>query len=285
MRALPSWLRRPITFQGEWSGVRSRIEALGLHTVCEEARCPNLGECWSNGNVSFLILGDRCTRRCSFCAVSTAKPAGVDEKEPERLAQAVLQLKLRYVVVTSVARDDLEDEGSGWFALCVAAIKRVSPETQIEVLTPDFHGKEKLIEQVVDSRPEVFSHNLETVRRLSKFVRPQADHERSLGVLRKAKASGGRGLKTKSGLMVGLGETREEVHETLTDLKAVGCDIVTIGQYLQPTPQHPPPAAFVPPEEFASYRLLGEKLSFSFVASGPFIRSSYNAFEALQNKE
>jgi lipoic acid synthetase len=232
-----------------------------------------------------MILGDRCTRRCSFCAVSTAKPAGVDEEEPKRLAQAVSQLKLRYVVVTSVARDDLEDEGSEIFALCVAEIKKVSPQTQVEVLTPDFHGKEKLIEQVVSSKPEVFSHNLETVRRFSKALRPQADYERSLSVLRTAKRCGGAGSKTKSGLMMGLGERREEVRQALVDLRKVGCDIVTIGQYLQPTPWHPAASDFVSPEGFESYRLLAKELGFSFVASGPFVRSSYNAFEALENKE
>ena len=230
-----------------------------------------------------MILGDRCTRRCSFCAVQTARPTEVDVEEPQRLAQAVRELKLRYVVVTSVARDDLFDEGSGIFAACVSAIKKSSPRTHVEVLTPDFHARRQWIGRVVESHPEVFSHNIETIRRLSKAVRPQADYERSLSVLRAAKELGDRDLRIKSGLMVGLGETPEEVRETLADLKGTGCDIVTIGQYLRPTLEHPAPVDFVSPEKFQSYRRLAYSLGFSHAASGPFVRSSYNAFEALEN--
>ena len=257
------------------------MKDLKLNTVCQEAKCPNLGECWSHGNVSFMILGDRCTRRCAFCAVTTAKPAAVDEEEPERLAEAVVRLGLQYVVVTSVARDDLKDEGAGVFAASVRAIKRRAPSVKVEVLTPDFHAEEDLIRTVVASGPDVYNHNIETVRRLSREIRPQADYDRSLRVLELSKNLGGDRVKAKSGLMVGLGERPEEVRHTMEDLRQVGCDILTIGQYLQPTPVHRKVTGFVPPEIFSAYRLWGEELGFSFVASAPYVRSSYNAYEAF----
>ena len=278
----PRWLRRPLSVHGQWDQAKALVGELKLHTVCEEARCPNLGECWSHGNVSFMILGDRCTRRCSFCAVDTGKPAAVDWDEPQRLAEAIARLGLKYAVVTSVARDDLPDEGSAFFAACIRAIQKRSPETQIEVLTPDFHARPELIRTVVDAAPDVFNHNLETVVRLSRSVRPQADYARSLNVLRLAKQLGRPGLKTKSGIMVGMGETAEEVRQSLVDLRGAGCDIVTIGQYLRPTLEHAAVVNYITPEQFKIYREWAQKLGFSFVASAPYVRSSYNAYEALQ---
>lgn len=280
----PAWLHRPLAVHGQWDAAKQLVKELQLHTVCEEARCPNLGECWSHGNVSFMILGDKCTRRCSFCAVDTAKPGEVDAAEPERLAEAVARLKLQYVVVTSVARDDLPDEGAGHFASCIRAIRERVPGAQIEVLTPDFHARPELIGRVVEAGPEVFNHNLETIRRLQKDVRPQAGYERSLQALRMAAEMGGPGLKTKSGLMVGLGERPEEVREAMADLKEAGCSILTVGQYLRPTMSHREVSEFVDPAQFAEYKSWGEQMGFSFVGSAPYVRSSYNAFEALQER-
>ena len=278
----PVWLRRSLTVHGQWDQAKSLVDELRLHTVCQEAKCPNLGECWSHGNVSFMILGDHCTRRCSFCAVHTGRPGAVDQEEPERLAEAVMRLRLRYVVVTSVARDDLQDEGAGHFAQCIRAIKGRLPEVQVEVLTPDFHARQELIQGVAQAGPEVYNHNIETVPRLSREIRPQASYERSLQVLRLAKGLGRTGMKTKSGFMVGLGERAKEVRQAMTDLREAGCDILTIGQYLQPTLDHRRVSEFVPPEQFALYRRWGQELGFSFVGSAPYVRSSYNAFEALQ---
>ncbi len=280
----PIWLRRPVVRHGQWDQARTLVKELRLHTVCEEAECPNLGECWSDGNVTFMILGDRCTRRCSFCAVATARPGPVDLEEPFRVAEAAARLGLRYVVVTSVARDDLPDEGSRLFSETIRAIHGRLPGVGVEVLTPDFHGRPSLIEAVVQAGPQVYNHNLETVRRLNREVRPQADYERSLAVLRWAAEFGGGRVKTKSGLMVGLGETPEEVHQTLRDLREAGCRLVTLGQYLQPTPHHRKVAEFVSLEQFDQYRDWAKELGFSFVASGPYVRSSYHAFEALREK-
>ena len=229
-----------------------------------------------------MILGDTCTRRCSFCAVTTARPGEVDWQEPQRLAQAIARLDLMYVVVTSVARDDLADEGSEIFAASIHSIKERTPWVKVEVLTPDFHARIDLIQKVVAEGPDVYSHNIETVPRLTRDVRPQADYQRSLEVLRIAKAQGERSLKTKSGLMVGLGETPEEVRQAMLDLRDVQCDILTIGQYLQPTLAHRKVSDFIPLERFDLYREWGYELGFSFVASAPFVRSSYNAYEALE---
>ena len=229
-----------------------------------------------------MILGDRCTRRCSFCAVTTARPGPVDFEEPQRLAEAVVRLKLQYVVITSVARDDLPDEGSTIFAASITAIKTGAPWVQVEVLAPDFHARRNLIQSVVDAGPQVYNHNIETVERLSHSVRPQADYRRSLEVLRLAKELGAGELKTKSGLMVGLGEEPQEVRQAMEDLRRVGCDLLTIGQYLQPTLKSPKVTAFVEPEQFLTYRTWAQGLGFSFVASAPYVRSSYNAFEALR---
>ena len=280
-KGLPAWLRRSVRLQGQWSQAKELVRTLKLHTVCEEARCPNLGECWSHGNVSFMILGDKCTRRCSFCAVTTARPERLDEQEPQRLAEAVAQLGIQYVVVTSVARDDLSDEGSGMFAASIRAIRHRVPWVKVEVLAPDFHAKPDLIQKVVAAQPDVYNHNVETVPRLSRWIRPQADYRRSLEVLRLAKELGSEGLKTKSGLMVGLGEDPQEVRRTMRDLREVGCDFLTIGQYLQPTAAHQGVAAFVAPEQFDLYRSWALEAGFTFVACGPYVRSSYNAHEAL----
>lgn len=280
--AFPAWLRRSVSVHGQWTQAKEIVRELNLHTVCEEARCPNLGECWSHGNVSFMILGDRCTRRCSFCAVETARPGAVDHEEPRRLAEAIARLGLQYAVITSVARDDLPDEGSDLFAACVRAIKERTASVSVEVLTPDFHARRTLIQTVVKSQPDVYNHNIETVARLSREVRPQADYRRSLEVLRVVKEIAGEKVKTKSGLMIGLGEEPEEVRQTMADLRAVGCDILTIGQYLQPTPAHRAVSAFLPPEQFAEYRDWAEEFGFSFVASAPYVRSSYHAYEALR---
>ncbi|MBI3318043.1 MAG: lipoyl synthase [Candidatus Omnitrophica bacterium] len=281
-KQFPVWLHRPFSVHGQWNEAKSLVRDLKLHTVCEEARCPNLGECWSHGNVSFMILGRRCTRRCGFCAVETARPDLVDSEEPRRLAEAVAALKLKYVVVTSVARDDLPDEGAGAFAASLRAIRARAPEAQVEVLTPDFHARGELIGTVLQERPAVYNHNVETVPRLSPRIRPQAGYARSLSALRIAKEMGRHPLKTKSGLMVGLGETPGEVRQTMIDLRGAGVDLLTVGQYLRPTEGHHPVSEFVLPEQFSIYERWGRELGFSFVASGPRVRSSYNAFEALQ---
>ena len=279
----PEWLKRPLSVTSQWQATKATVKTLRLETICERARCPNLGECWSHGNVSFMILGDICTRRCGFCAVTTGRPLAVDLEEPGRLAEAIAGLSLQYVVVTAPARDDLPDEGAGQFATVIRAIRARTPSVGIEVLTPDFHGRSECIAQVVEARPDVFSHNLETVRRLSPAIRPQARYERSLAVLAEARRLGSGTVRTKSGFMVGLGEQPDEVHALLRDLRAVACDLLTIGQYLQPTTQQRLVREFVPPARFAEYRRWGMALGFDHIASGPYVRSSYNAFEALQH--
>jgi len=282
--SFPIWLRRPVNLHGQWSQAKALVKELDLHTVCEEARCPNLGECWSHGNVSFMILGDTCTRRCGFCAVTTGRPSDLDPEEPRRLAEAIERLKLQYAVITSVARDDLADEGSGAFAGCVRAVKQRTPSVKVEVLTPDFHAKRDLIGTVAAAEPDVYNHNIETVRRLSRGIRPQADYDRSLDVLRLVRQIGGDRIKIKSGIMVGLGEEPGEVRQTLEDLRFAGCEILTIGQYLRPTPAHREVVEFVPLERFEEYKLFAEWIGFSFVASGPYVRSSYNAYEAFSQQ-
>jgi lipoic acid synthetase len=247
-----------------------------LHTVCVEARCPNLTECWSRGTATFMILGDHCTRRCGFCAVGTARPEPVEVDEPQRLAEAAAHLGLRHVVITSVARDDLEDEGATHFAHCIAATRMRLPHATIEVLVPDFHGKRELIKIVTDARPEVFNHNIETVARLQKMARPAARYERSLGILRTVRELDPR-IVTKSGVMVGLGETREELERTFNDLLEYGCQMLTVGQYLRPGPKYLEVQRYYTPEEFESLGSLAERLGFKAIASGPFVRSSYFA--------
>ncbi len=278
-RRLPPWLKRPVPTE-QMLETRKLINGLKLNTVCVEARCPNLTECWSRHVATFMILGDRCTRRCRFCAVGTAKPEPPDASEPQRLAEAAQHLRLRHVVITSVARDDLDDEGAGHFAACIRAVRAALPRCTIEVLTPDFHAREDCLRTVSDAGPEVFNHNIETVERLHKPVRPQARYHRSLEVLRRARSINP-AWKTKSGLMVGLGETWDELVVVLRDLRAVECDLVTIGQYLKPSgPDHAghvPVARFYTPAEFEELAAIARDLGFEAVASGPFVRSSYFA--------
>ncbi|MBC7218475.1 MAG: lipoyl synthase [Candidatus Caldatribacterium sp.] len=278
MSTLPSWIKRRFPPQEEWERVQKLLRTLALHTVCESARCPNLGECFRRGTATFLILGDTCTRSCRFCAVGKGIPKPPDPEEPERVAEAARKLNLRHVVVTSVTRDDLPDGGAGHFAETIRAIRRTLPQATVEVLVPDFLGSEEALDTVLAARPDVLNHNVETVPRLYPLVRPQADYRRSLWLLARAKEKAPEML-TKSGLMVGLGETREEVEAVLRDLREVSCDIVTIGQYLRPSVHHLPVSAYIPPEEFEYYREYALRLGFSGVASGPFVRSSYRAEE------
>jgi lipoic acid synthetase len=279
-RRKPQWLKvRP--GGGEAFGeVKRTLRERGLHTVCEEARCPNIGECWGCGTATFLIMGEVCTRGCRFCAVATGKPGGVlDAHEPRRVAEAVAQWELRWVVLTSVDRDDLADGGAAHFAATVRAITESSPSTRVEVLTPDFAGDRDAIAAVLSSEPAVFAHNLEVVRRLSSRARDaRASYERSLEVLRIAKQLRPEGL-TKSSLMLGLGETEDEVLASLRELRAVGCDAVTLGQYLQPNPRCMPVERYLEPAEFDAWEVRARELGFAMVASGPLVRSSYRAGE------
>ena len=274
-RRLPPWLKRPLPTRGMLD-TRKLVNGLKLNTVCVEAKCPNLTECWSRGTATFMILGDLCTRRCNFCAVSTRKPLPPEEDEPQRLAEAAAHLNLRHIVITSVARDDLPDEGAGHFARCITATRARLPEATIEVLVPDFHARPELIRIVCAARPEVYNHNVETVARQQKRLRPGARYERSLDVLRIAKELAP-DRKTKSGLMVGVGETREELAETMRDMRGVGCDLLTIGQYLRPSDRQVPVEKFYRPEEFEELADIARELGFEGVASGPFVRSSYFA--------
>jgi lipoyl synthase len=275
---LPDWLTirlpRPDTIQEVQRMMRSK----NLHTVCESARCPNLPECWSKRTATFMILGDTCTRSCGFCAIKVGRGEELDPFEPANVAKVAKDLGLKHIVVTSVARDDLKDEGAEQFARTIRALHRQLPHAIVEVLTPDFKAKTELIRTVTDAKPEIYNHNVETVARLQKVVRPQAKYRRSLQVLEKVKELDA-AIYTKSGIMLGLGETKEEVVETLRDLRAIGVDAVTIGQYLRPTMRHLPVNTFVHPCEFEEYEKIGQDMGFAFVASGPFIRSSYNAIE------
>lgn len=277
-RRLPAWLKRPVPAGDALHATRRLIQGLKLNTVCVEARCPNLSECWARHTATFMILGEKCTRACKFCAVTTARPDPPAEDEPERLAEASEHLGLRHVVITSVARDDLDDEGAGHFARCIQAVRNRLPETSVEVLVPDFHARPECIQAVADAAPEVFNHNVETVPRLHKRVRPQAKYARSLETLRIAKELRP-SMRTKSGVMVGLGETQDELVQVFEDLRSVGCDLLTIGQYLQParTTRHASVERFYEPDEFEQLGHLAEKMGFVGVASGPFVRSSYFA--------
>jgi len=280
-RRLPHWLKRPLP-SGDFARTRGIVAESGVATVCQEARCPNLTECWSKRHATFMILGDRCTRRCHFCAVVTARPQPPAADEPARLAEAVAGLALRHVVLTAVARDDLPDEGAGHFARCVGAIRERCHGTTIEVLPADFHARRECIGTLCGSGPELYNHNLETVERLSREVRPQARYLRSLEVLRIVKEMAPR-IITKSGLMVGLGETPVELGRTFRDLRSAGCDVLTIGQYLQPTRSgHAPVRRFYAPEEFDAMAADARSLGFLSVASGPFVRSSYNAADVFE---
>jgi len=274
---LPEWLRVKLPISGTFARTRSLLDELKLHTVCESARCPNHWECWSKGTATFMIAGDRCTRACGFCAVTTARPLALEGDEPARVAQATQRMRLRHVVITSVARDDLSDGGAEHFRRTIEAVRASNPGVVIEVLTPDFNDRDESIETVLLARPHIFNHNLETVRRLTPGVRQRATYDRSLSVLSKVKQRGGRSVYTKSGLMLGLGETEAELFQAMTDLRRVGCDILTLGQYLQPTRNHLPVVEFVSPATFAEYKRAAEELGFTHVASGPLVRSSYHA--------
>ena len=276
----PPWLRVEAHMGSEFQSLRTLTEDLRLVTVCEEAGCPNIFECWSAGTATFMVNGERCTRACGFCLIDTRKPMPLDPTEPERVAEAVVRLKLKHAVVTCVARDDLADGGAGAIAATVRAIRDRSPETDVEVLTSDLKGDDQSLQLIIDARPDVMNHNIETVARLQRAVRPSAGYLRSLTVLARSRAAG---LTTKSGLMVGLGETADEVHETLIDLKAVGVSIVTIGQYLRPTEQHLPVARWWEPAEFDELADFGKRLGLSHVQSSPLTRSSYHAREALSD--
>ena len=276
-RRLPEWLKRPLPAAGGMYFTRELVSELRLETVCESARCPNRSECWTRRTATFMVLGEVCTRPCGFCAVPRGKPEAVELDEPERLAEACARLALKHVVITSVTRDDLPDGGADHFRRCVLAVRERTGAT-IEVLTPDFDGREDAIETVLSAKPEVFNHNMETVARLQQHVRRKSQYAVSLGVLAHAKRSHPE-IRTKSGLMLGLGETTEELLETLADLRGVGCDFLTLGQYLQPSARHLPVERYVPPGEFDELGRLARLLGFVEVASGPFVRSSYHADE------
>ncbi len=277
---IPEWLRLRLPTSDTFGKTRLLLQDLRLHTVCESAKCPNHWECWSQGTATFMIAGDRCTRACGFCAVSTAKPLALETDEPQRVAEATRRLGLKHVVITAVARDDLADGGADHFRRTIEAVRQLNPGIVVEVLTPDFLDRDDAIEIVLAAAPEIFNHNLETVRRLTPEVRHRATYDRSLSVLGKVKARAGDRLLTKSGMMLGLGENQEEVVAAMRDLRGVGCDLLTLGQYLQPSLKHLPVVEFVPPARFAWYAEQAEALGFVHVASGPMVRSSYHAEQA-----
>jgi lipoic acid synthetase len=275
----PSWIKVRLPSNPVFFSTKSLISDLRLHTVCESAQCPNRWECWSQGTATFMIAGDRCTRACGFCAVTTAKPFALEEDEPQRVAEAVMRMKLKHVVITAVARDDLKDGGANHFVRVIAAIQEMDPSIIIEVLVPDFHADDSCIQTVLDARPDIYNHNMETVERLTPLVRSRAKYRTSLQVLRRAKElpSRGRGIVTKSGIMLGLGETEPEIFQTMDDLRQVGCQVLTMGQYLRPTPNHLPVVEFITPQQFDLYGDIARKKGFEHVASGPLVRSSYHA--------
>jgi lipoyl synthase len=278
VRRLPDWLKVKLPGAGEYAETKALLRERNLHTVCEEARCPNLGHCWARGTATIMILGDLCTRRCGFCAVAPGKPNGwVDWDEPRRVGEAVAAMGLRHTVITSVARDDLQDGGSTIFAQVIREI-RARSATVIEVLIPDFRGHQDDLARVIEAGPDVINHNLETVERLHPVVRPSARYDRSLDLLRRVRASGA-GIKTKSGIMLGLGEAEDEVDRALADLVAHGCQLLTIGQYLRPTPNHLPVVEFVHPDTFRRWADRAHALGFDNCASGPLVRSSFHADE------
>ncbi len=274
----PEWLKARVPGGENYSQLKRLIDKSRLHTVCEEARCPNMGECWNSGTATFMILGDTCTRSCGFCAVKTGRPEFLDKDEPRRVGEAVEIMKLRHAVITSVNRDELFDGGAQIFADTIREIRSRVPACRIEVLIPDFVGSEQALNIVLDAQPDILNHNTETVPRLYKTVRPQAHYNRSLELLFRAKQ---KGFLTKSGLMLGLGETIDEVIDTMSDLREVGCDILTLGQYLQPTQSHLPVQRYVHPEEFAMLKQRGLEMGFRYIESGPLVRSSYHAAEQV----
>lgn len=270
----PDWLRVKLPIGESYKQVRNLVDTHKLHTICESGNCPNMGECWGAGTATFMILGNICTRSCGFCAVATGRPEAVDWDEPQRVAEAIYLMKVKHAVLTSVDRDELKDGGSIVWANTIKAIRALNPETTLETLIPDFRGQWENLERIIEVAPEVVSHNLETVERLTKQVRIQAKYHRSLEVIRRLKEGG---MRTKSGIMLGLGETKEEVVQAMQDLYDNGCDVVTLGQYLQPTPKHLPVIRFVHPDEFAELREIGYAMGLDYVESGPLVRSSYHA--------
>lgn len=270
----PNWLRVKLPTGENYKHVRGLVDNHKLHTICESGNCPNMGECWGEGTATFMILGNVCTRSCGFCAVATGRPEPVDWDEPQRVAEAIYLMKVKHAVITSVDRDELKDQGSIIWQNTIKAVKALTPDTTLETLIPDFKGKAEDIQRVIDAAPEVVSHNIETVERLTRQVRIQAKYWRSMETLKILKAGG---MRTKSGIMLGLGETKEEVVQTLKDLRNSGVDVITMGQYLQPTRKHLPVIRFVHPDEFAELREIGYQLGFDYVESGPLVRSSYHS--------
>lgn len=275
----PKWLRVKLPTGGNYKSVRGLVDNYKLHTICESGHCPNMGECWGEGTATFMILGNTCTRSCGFCNVATGRPDAVDWDEPERVARSVKLMKVKHAVLTSVDRDDLADGGSIIWAETVRAVRRISPGTTMETLIPDFKGVMRNVDRIIEVAPEVVSHNLETVRRLTRKVRIQAQYDRSLEVLKYLKDGGIQ--RTKSGIMLGLGETEEEVLESMRDLRNSNVDILTLGQYLQPTPRHLPVVEFIHPDVFERLRVAGLEMGFRYVESGPLVRSSYHAEKHL----
>jgi lipoyl synthase len=276
---LPEWLRITLPTSDSFARTRGLLDELKLHTVCESAKCPNHWECWSKGTATFMIAGDRCTRACGFCAVSTAKPLALEADEPARVAEATRRMKLKHVVITAVARDDLPDGGAEHFRQTIEKVRELNPGIVIEVLVPDFLDNDAAIENVLAANPHIYNHNLETVRRLTPSVRHRATYDRSLNVLKKVKEKRGDTIYTKSGIMLGLGEREEEILTAMQDLRNSSCDILTLGQYLQPSLKHLPVIEFVTPAKFAEYKVHAEEMGFVHVASGPMVRSSYHADE------
>lgn len=272
----PSWIKVRLPSNPVFFSTKALISDLRLHTVCESAQCPNRWECWSQGTATFMIAGERCTRACGFCAVSTAKPFALEADEPERVVAAILRLKLKHVVLTAVARDDLKDGGANHFARTVTGIRNADPSIVIEVLVPDFNGREESLCEVLAAEPDIFNHNLETVERLTPLVRSRAKYRLSLSVLKRAKQIDAE-VVTKSGIMLGLGETEPELFQAMDDLREAGVQVLTLGQYLRPTPQHLPVVEYISPEAFETYREIGLSKGFEYVASGPLVRSSYHA--------
>ena len=270
----PKWLRVKLPTGENYKMVRSLVSEHKLHTICESGNCPNMGECWGEGTATFMILGNICTRSCGFCAVATGKPLSVNSNEPQDVAKSIRLMKVKHAVITSVDRDDLSDGGAAIWSATVKAVRAEAPGVTMETLIPDFAGKWENLQAIIDVAPEIVSHNLETVRRLTKQVRIQAKYDRSLEVLRRLKQGG---MRTKSGVMLGLGESHQEVLETMEDLRSVNVDVITLGQYLQPTPKHLPVAEFITPERFAEYEHIGKEMGFRHVESGPLVRSSYHA--------
>lgn len=270
----PEWLKISIGANSRYSETKKIVDTHKLHTICSSGRCPNMGECWGKGTATFMIGGAICTRSCKFCNTCTGKPLPLDENEPQNVAESIRLMKLNHAVITSVDRDDLDDLGASHWAKTIIRIKEINPQTTIEALIPDFQGKRELINQVIDTKPDILSHNMETVRRISPLVRSVAKYETSLNVIKQISESG---ITAKSGIMVGLGETKDEVLETMDDLLEAGCKILTIGQYLQPTHKHYPVAEYITPQQFEEYRIIGESKGFRIVESGPLVRSSYHA--------